>query len=107
MIKRFLPLLALIPFAACEDIEAGAPGSSEQAPVAVAATPVARVTPRPAVVSPPRVATTPIAAAPTSAPPPAGDLAPPPAAEGIAVGEPNPSAPAPAPAASSGALGTT
>ena len=104
MMKRFLPLLALLPFAACEDIEAGldAPAPTEQAPVAVAATPVARQTP----VSPapaPRVATTPIAAAPAT--PPAGNLAPPPAAEGIAAAAPNPAAPASA--APSGSLGTT
>ena len=112
MIKRILPLLALFPFAACEDIEAGldAPPPTEAAPVQVAATPAARPTPVAAVATP-RVATTPISAAPVRAPAPApagGNLAPPPAAEGIAVGEPNPAAPTPVSStAATGALGTT
>ena len=108
MMKRFLPLLALLPFAACADTEAGldAPAPTEAAPVAVSATPVARATPRPAIsAAAPRVATTPISAAPAT--PPAGNLSPPPAAEGIAAGEPNPATPTPVSAAPSGALGTT
>jgi len=110
MMKRILPLLALLPFAACETTEAGLDPSppTEAAPVQVSATPAARPTPVAAVATP-RVATTPISASPVRAPAPAtGILTPPPAAEGIAVGEPNPAAPTPVSAtAATGALGTT
>ncbi|WP_037284089.1 hypothetical protein [Rubellimicrobium mesophilum] len=105
--KRFLPLLALLPFAACEAPEAGLdrPAPTETAPVAVTATPVARVTPVAVPVVAPPVATAPIVAAPAA--PPGGVLAPPPVAEGIAIGEPNPAAPTPVSATPSGVLGNT
>ena len=103
-ILSLLPLLALIPFAACTDTEAGLDGADAQAP---AVTEAAAPAVRPASVTdlPPAVTAIGLPA-PVEAQP-LDPLSPPPAAEGIAIGEPAPiPAAAPGPART-GQLGTT
>lgn len=103
MKARILPLLALVPFAACSAVERERPAATPLAPaVTSAVTPAIRPPAAPVTVS-----ATPLPGSDIIAPEPSspGDpLAPPPEAEGIAIGEPNPAAPPPA---ADGRLGTT